>query len=314
MGFHAVVLLAASAIGCSFGHHERVYPTSVSECDSCGIAPSRVYALIETLQTHPRWRTRDAAAHELRDFDWRCHPEILAALSTAMLTDCENEVREEAAESLTKIQPAPCSPEVHAALARTAECDRDWCTRKWARKGMARLDDRCQAACNVCELTPTGYMPPPRPLFGRFLLPRNNAFLAPGARVDMPISEPTIVSPPEIIETVPPNLGEYTPPPPVEPSLITPTNPLDDLRSIEALPDASLPRAVNPEPRIPPPPAAADGSPFDLRPRAERPTSGRFAMNEPAEKPRAEDRDSDSDERKQPQRRRSILSGLFGRR
>jgi hypothetical protein len=264
--------------------------------------------LIETLQSHPRWRTRDDAAHELREFDWRCHPEILAALTTAMLTDCENEVREEAAESLAKIQPAPCSPEVHAALARTAQVDRDWCTRKWARKGAARLDGACRSDCGLCELTPTGYASaPPRLPFGRFLLPRNSAYLPPGGRVDLPVSEPMVVPQPEMVEMMPaPRNAELVPMAP-EPRLLTPPDPLEELRTIEALPDPSLPRAVNPEPRVPPPPAA-DGSPFDLRPRAERIEESKLAMRDGQP-------DDERREARRPQpRRRSLLSGLFGRR
>lgn len=151
--FPGLTLAAAAAVGCAFGdsHHRRPGSAAATCCDTCGVATTRVAHLIQTLQCHPRWRTRDNAAVELRGFDWRCHPEILDALTTAMLTDCEEEVREEAAESLARIRPAPCVGDVHAALRRAAACDEDHATRKWARRALARLDDGCRDDCGICE-------------------------------------------------------------------------------------------------------------------------------------------------------------------
>src|SRR3954453_21455207 len=91
------VLLAQASLGLG-GHHAR----KVGCCDACGVEKALVLAEIQTLQTCPRWRARDNAAHRLRKFDWRCHPEAASALVVALLHDCEEEVREEAAQSLTR--------------------------------------------------------------------------------------------------------------------------------------------------------------------------------------------------------------------
>src|SRR5438046_2669125 len=92
-----MVLVANAALGYS-GHH------AVKEacCDTCGVETAVVLSEIQRLLSCPNWRARDNAAHRLRKFAWRCHPEIPAALSFALLHDGEEEVREESAQSLTK--------------------------------------------------------------------------------------------------------------------------------------------------------------------------------------------------------------------
>ena len=144
----SIVFLAQSALGCGWGGHHD-WPL-VACRDVRGVETAEVFAAIRTLQCDPRWRKRDNAAHDLRDFDWRCHPEILAALTTAMLTDREEEVREEAAEALEKIDPPPCTPEVHAALVHAAVADPDHATRKDARQALARIGRHCVAPCAIC--------------------------------------------------------------------------------------------------------------------------------------------------------------------
>ena len=144
--FGLILMVAQAAVG--FGHHGR----KAGDCDRCGAVSAAVDAEIRTLQGASRWRTRDNAAHALRKFDWRCHPEAALALVGAMLHDCEEEVREEAAESLARL--APCLPEVHLALARAAELDPDHATRKWARRGLRALGDRCQGDCLACDPAP----------------------------------------------------------------------------------------------------------------------------------------------------------------
>src|SRR5689334_19738535 len=90
-------------------------------CDVCGVTKAEVAAEIGRLQSCPIWKDRDRAARALRHYDWACHPEIVAALATAMLHDRCEEVREESAESLTKL--APCMGLAHSALAIAAKAD-----------------------------------------------------------------------------------------------------------------------------------------------------------------------------------------------
>jgi hypothetical protein len=144
-----LLLLPPAAPG--FTGHHRPRP-DVACCDVCGVESAEVAELIATLQRCPRWRKRDNAAHALKRYDWRCHPEAAQVLAAAMLCDGEEEVREEAAESLAKMKP--CLPEVHAALARAAKCDPDHATRKWARRGLVAVGERCVAQCDACGIDP----------------------------------------------------------------------------------------------------------------------------------------------------------------
>jgi hypothetical protein len=141
---YTIVLLAGAAAG-GLLHKDR----GPGCCDACGVNTARIWREIATLEACPKWRERDDAAQELREFDWRCHPEIVPALAAALLRDCEEEVREEAAESLAKL--APCVPMAHEALHRAAASDPDHATRKWARRALARLErSRCEGVCRVC--------------------------------------------------------------------------------------------------------------------------------------------------------------------
>ncbi|MDB5351561.1 MAG: hypothetical protein JWN86_2808 [Planctomycetota bacterium] len=138
------LLVSQVAVG-SGGHRE----SQVGCCDSCGVENLTLTRDITTLQVAPRWRDRDNAAHRLAKFDWKCHPEIVHALVAAMLRDCNDEVREEAAESLKKL--APCLPEVHEALSHTARNDKDLCTRIQARKALRALGKNCEGSCSACD-------------------------------------------------------------------------------------------------------------------------------------------------------------------
>src|SRR5689334_4631470 len=102
------LIFAQSVVG---GGHRA--PVAVC-CDVCGIQKTALFDDIERLQHCPRWRDRKRAAHVLRQYDWRCHPEVAEVLATALLADCHEEVREEAAQSLTRL--APCMPVAHMAL------------------------------------------------------------------------------------------------------------------------------------------------------------------------------------------------------
>jgi hypothetical protein len=185
-----ILLLGGGSLG--FTGHHRATPSAAC-CDVCGVESAEVAALVRRVQCCPRWRDRDNAAHALRRYDWRCHPEIALALATAMMTDCEEEVREEAAESLAKMKP--CLPEVHAALARTARCDPDHATRKWARRGLSAIGERCVAQCGVCgvdERLPVRYVVPV-PADEPVVVPRYEPPIAPPVEELMPPSElPTV--------------------------------------------------------------------------------------------------------------------------
>jgi hypothetical protein len=137
------LLLAGASLGRTPPDHGR----NVS-CYLCGTRTSIIGSKIEILQRAPNWRMRDNAAHDLRKFSWKCHPEVALALVDALLNDCKDEVREEAAESLTKMKA--CLPEVHVALKDAAIHDPDSCTRREARKGLSALGQRCVGVCSLC--------------------------------------------------------------------------------------------------------------------------------------------------------------------
>lgn len=156
---YTAVLLASPAL-LGVGHHAP----KAACCDVCGVESAYVMDLITRLQTCPRWRDRDRAAHQLRHIDWRCHPEVVEVLATALLRDCNDEVREEAAQSLTKM--APCVPVAHEALKYAANCDPDHSTRHWARKALGKLNHRCAATCAVCGPAPVEIVVPEPSLQG----------------------------------------------------------------------------------------------------------------------------------------------------
>ncbi|MFM7149742.1 MAG: HEAT repeat domain-containing protein, partial [Gemmataceae bacterium] len=66
---------------------------------------ARVPELISSLKSDRDADARARAAEELRNYDPTAHPEIIAALSEALLTDSKPNVRTEAAASLGKIRP-----------------------------------------------------------------------------------------------------------------------------------------------------------------------------------------------------------------
>jgi hypothetical protein len=204
-------IVAQSATGC----HGREAKASVvplsARVERPGDAPVVIRDIV-ALQRSPRWRDRDRAAIALRRVDWRRHPEVVGALAFSMLHDPEEEVREEAAESLTRMRP--CLPEAREAL-RQAANDRDSTTRKWARRGLAALSKECAVPCDHCQdaspvLEPPGTVlsevprvieplnaPPPPPV----------PFAAPGG-------EPAFRPIPDSIESNVPAPGDLEPLPP----------------------------------------------------------------------------------------------------
>jgi hypothetical protein len=295
-------IFAQAILGCGFSKH-TARPVTITECcDTCGVRGIEVAEKIQVLQSCPKWRQRDNAAHALRRYEWECHPEILFALATALQTDCSEEVREEAAETLAKLSPAPCVPEVHEALARAAKCDPDHATRKWARRAVVRLDEGCRAECAVCEQGQAGYVVE-RPVFPSrvYALPRNGAYVVPGSRMEVPISPPPIVFEPEWIQEAPAPVNE--------------ADPLNNLPHLE-----SLPAPLNPEPSIPPPPPI-ETSPFESSPRADRRFDSTTARLESRDRSRGDsaeriarrDQDDERDDSKAG-RRRLFPFSLLGRR
>jgi hypothetical protein len=223
------LILSQAAVG-GHGHHDA----RAGACDSCGARNGVVLATIAKLQTSPRWRERDDAANDLRDFDWHCHPEVVGALAYTLLNDPEEEVREEAAESLAKM--APCLPVAHAALSRAAECDRDHATRHWARKGLKALRGRCEGTCRVCGPADDGEFLTPGPIVDETIMP--GLPVVPGKT----LMGPQVDSGLETITPLPPldRPGRISPNPlppldsPSETSPVPPLHPSDE--TLEPLP------------------------------------------------------------------------------
>jgi len=237
-------LLVSQVLLGGHGHHKA----RVEECDRCGERDAQLVATLMTLQTCPQWRERDDAAHDLRDYDWRIHPEVVEALSFALLNDPEEEVREEAAESLTKM--APGLPVAHAALSRAAKCDRDLATRHWAKKGLKALPGPCESACQVCGPDALGEPGLSGPIVGETIFP--GAPLVPGKTVIGPGFGAGV----ESITPLPPLDSAITSDPiPMPPSEsprelapIPPAGPSDD--SLEPLPlEAPGPSAATSRPK-----------------------------------------------------------------
>jgi hypothetical protein len=261
----SLVFLSHSLLGCGFGHGHGasvpivpavpvvrevvVAPASATCCDVCGVETAEVRYEVGRLLGSPRWRQRDNGAHELREFDWRCHPEILPALTHALLTDCEEEVREEAAETLAKIDPPPCVPEVHAALARAAQCDPDHATRKDARRALDRIGRQCAAPCDVC---------------------------GPGVEVVAPGAPAYVAAPP--VDGVPMTGAPGVVAPP---GAVAPTPYLDSEPALDLPPGVPAPGLAPPElpsPAIPPLPGEV--VPFELTPEARRALDARITARQ----------------------------------
>ena len=126
-----------------------------SGCGDCGGLPPKLQGLIGRMQSAPISFTRDAAAHDLRAYDWRQYPQILDALCATLISDPIAHVRSEAAQTLLSIQPVPCVPEVRSALARAVASERNPFARSWIRKALARVEQNCgsvsSGGCSPCD-------------------------------------------------------------------------------------------------------------------------------------------------------------------
>ena len=117
-------------------------------------------------------------------------PRWSGALAYSLLHDPEEEVREEAAQSLTRM--APCLAVAHEALSRAADADPDHSTRRWARKGLKTLGRRCEGPCKVCGPAVVG---PVAPIPGGPTVPVPASLPAPVEAVILPIIDPAVVPP-----------------------------------------------------------------------------------------------------------------------
>ena len=217
----------------------RIVSTETIVCDDCGVRASAVASAIRCLATSPRDESREDSARALRSVKWACHPEVLTALSDALLHDPDWCVREEAAESLTRL--GACDPEVHEALARAAVRDPKLCVRLRARKGLKALARRCDGDCSICDGSPV-----PGPIMGpvrmlgpvRSLMP-SIGINVPGLRMQIGPRRPPIGIGPPVV------LG---PPVVVEPGPIVPTPTDPDLRPLRPEPEADEIPPPRPEP------------------------------------------------------------------
>jgi hypothetical protein len=202
-----VLIVAQSAAG----WHGHDGPSASAACESCGLETSPITEGIVRLQKSPRWQSREHASHDLRKVDWRRHPEVLGALAYSLLHDPEEEVREESAESLSKM--GACVPVVHEALARAASLDPDGATRREARRGLRKLSRHCEAPCKVCGtevITTRPALPGPLDVFPPLDLAPVPSELAPlpPTPIDSSVSPPP---PPSEIVPLTPLPGEARP-------------------------------------------------------------------------------------------------------
>jgi hypothetical protein len=139
----AVLLLVSSAGALPCGHGKVR-----EECTVCAEETSAVHEQISRLESCSGWMARRKAARALRKYDWKCHPEAAEALAGALLKDDCGLVRQEAAESLSRMRP--CLAVVHEAVARAAKCDASFLTRCWAKKVLKSLGKACVETCSIC--------------------------------------------------------------------------------------------------------------------------------------------------------------------
>ena len=193
-----VAIVAQSVLGWSGGHDPEPDP-----CEARGVEDAAILAQVARLQTSPSRRDRDHAAHALRKVDWRRHPEVVGALAYSLLHDPEEEVREEDAQSLTRM--APSLAVAHEALSRAADADPDHSTRRWARKGLKTLGRRCEDPCKVCGPAVVG---PVAPIPGGPSIPAPASLPAPVEAV-----RPPIINPDDVPTSDPPAPPPDQPPP-----------------------------------------------------------------------------------------------------
>lgn len=197
-------LIGVTGVYANDHHRSKVVETAC--CTTCGISEPGLAADLTALSTNPDEHERARAARHLKSVDWRCHPEVVATLSTALLVDCCGSVRRAAVESLAKM--APCTPEAHMALSKAAASDKSLRARLWAKKALKRIGKRCSGPCSVCGTTLVQTTP------GVIVSPQDGT----GSATPLePAPEPSLTPLPGSPSTVAP--GDEPPPPVPSPSI-----------------------------------------------------------------------------------------------
>jgi hypothetical protein len=209
-------------------------------CESCGVRFVAIGATIEQLKSSPRPHVREDAAEALARVRWTCHPEVVHALSDALMFDPKDDVREQAAESLAKM--GACDPSAHQALRRAAMADRDGGVRREARKALASLPARFDIDCPLCNPVPTVSK---RPLpTGEVIVPGSVRIIE-SDRTNTPESYgPALTTPPEDVPPPPPT---PVPSPSQTSRIVPPATPSNRPR-----PDVEV-RRSSAKPVLPPP-------------------------------------------------------------
>ena len=187
-------------------------------CESCGGRFVAIGATIERLKSSPRPHVREDAAEALARVRWTCHPEVVHALSDALMFDPKDDVREEAAESLAKM--GACDLSAHQALRRAAMADRDGGVRHEAKKALASLPARFEIDCPLCGPVPTVSK---RPLPSGEMIVPGSVTIIESDRTNTPDSnEPALTTP---LEDVPPPPPTPVPSPSRTSRVIPPATP-----------------------------------------------------------------------------------------
>jgi len=259
------IVLASRTFVCLEGEEPRppVIPPAIA-CDACGANLPAIAGAIQRLRSDPDGDGREDAARSLRSLRWICHPDVVHALSDALLRDPDGDVREQAAESLTRLDA--CDPEAHLALGISAARDPRPGVRNRARRGLRSLSHRCAGECLVCgpPWPPAAahpgigiVVPIPRP--ARRFVPTTE-IVSPGVRVvvnprplpyvrsDIPMQRSPSTPTEPLLEPLPSR--DDTPPPPPTPaparpgsSVIPPPGPPERSSSL-APPDTAVRRTM----------------------------------------------------------------------
>ena len=210
----AIWLLTTSCLGC--GHRTAVDLTpTVAVCEVSNRETNALRQTIEVLEHGARPRSRDKAARLLRKFDERSHPEIVAAWVNALRNDCAGKVREEAAESLSKL--SFCEAVVHESLVFAADHDPDRGTRHAAKRGLKRLSRRCVGDCDVCG--PASSIVPSEQAVTTIVPAESTLEPLPSSSEKLPVPLPDDSMPVELIPVPDSRLESPVSPPSAEPDL-----------------------------------------------------------------------------------------------
>src|SRR5262245_49897222 len=110
-----------------------------SSCNSCSQDDARIGKLVDTLFYAERPSDRKNAALRLDKCNWTEHPEVVAALTYAMQSDCDRGVRIAAADSLKDMRV--CDPDSIDAMQFTRAEDPSWRVRYKAKWGIIKGEE-----------------------------------------------------------------------------------------------------------------------------------------------------------------------------